>query len=875
VETSLLATKLNIPPARPQVINRPRLLERLQEGLKYNFILISAPAGFGKTTLLSEWARQNKPKLHTAWLSLDKGDNDPVRFWDYFIAALTTIRSNIGEKILPWLHSSHLPSYESLLNLLINEVSGIPGNFIAVLDDYHLIESQHIHDGITYLLEHMPVQMNLVIATRADPPLPLAHFRGKGMMQEIRTDDLRFNPEDAASLMKELKTPELSPQDIASLNERTEGWAVGLKMAALSLMEQKDIPGFIKAFTGSQRYVMDYLLEEVLQKQTSEIRDFLLQTSVLERLSGPLCDVITGSQNSNDTLTKLEQGHLFIVPLDESRQWYRYEHLFSDLLRHQLKIVYGVEQIPILHHKARQWYEDHGFPDDATHHALAAKDWVTAIRLIYPRCEEFRNRGEWNYLLGWIQIIPEEILRTHHRLYCQYASFLSAIGKLDAAEAALSYLESAAVDDAVLQSDVAFLLGNIACRRWDIERVEFLTKKSLSLLPPENILMRSRAKLQLAFIKLTKCLFDDAERLMTESYKMSIQAGDIWLASAALGQLGDIKHQYGELHRAVELYKKAIEVAGETQGAAWGASGLSKVLYEWNDLEIAAQNAKRAIEWYELGGNAEPAIPAYYIQSQICLVRGNKADIVALIEKMDQANHQPALAPQYYAYHAAYHMILSIRQQDLEAARKWNKKISEYSQMLLIEYQSVPARLLIAQDKKEEALNHLQKLYNKFIKIGAYGLLVGIRVYQALAAETEEAAVDFLTNALKIAEPEGHIRTFVDEGKLLKPLLEKALSRGTAPEYVRKLLTIIEAEERQKLKKKKGEETHSRYGSLLSGRELEVLKLMAEGLSNQQIADRLVISLSTAKNHVHNIIEKLNAKGRTQAIAQARELELM
>jgi len=290
---------------------------------------------------------------------------------------------------------------------------------------------------------------------------------------------------------------------------------------------------------------------------------------------------------------------------------------------------------------------------------------------------------------------------------------------------------------------------------------------------------------------------------MTESYKLSIQAGDIWLASASLGELGDIKYQRGELHSAAELYKKAIEVAGETQGVGWGASGLSKVLYEWNDLEIAAQNAKRAIKWYELGGNAEPAIPAYFVQSQICLVQGNKADMVALIEKMDQANRQPALAPQYYAYHAAYHTILAIRQHNLEAACKWDKQISEYSQMLLIEYQGVPARLLIAQGKKGEALEHLQKLYDKFIKIGAHGLLIGIRVYQALAAETEETAVDFLTDALKIAEPEGYIRTFVDEGKLIKPLLEEALSRGITPDYTRKLITIIKVEERQKLKRKK------------------------------------------------------------------------
>ena len=385
MEASLLTTKLNIPPARAGSVPRPRLMERLKDCTSSNLVLISAPAGFGKTTLLSEWARQSQPHIRTAWVSLDEGDNDPVRFWDYFIAALKTLQPSTGEIALALLHSSQPSPDPSVLTALINDLTNISVDFALVLDDYHLIESQPVHAGIIFLLEHMPPRMHLVIATRADPPLQLAHFRGKEMMLEVRPDDLRFTCEEAGTLLEKMKVPKLSPDELSALNKRTEGWAVGLKMAALSLRHQKDVPEFLAAFTGSQRYVMDYLMEEVLQKQTPEMRDFLMQTSVLERLTAPLCDAVTGRQDSQDILLNLERGHLFIVPLDESRQWYRYEHLFADLLRHQCQANFGTEQVAAFHQQASQWYEDNHLPDEAIHHALAARDWETSIRLISAR----------------------------------------------------------------------------------------------------------------------------------------------------------------------------------------------------------------------------------------------------------------------------------------------------------------------------------------------------------------------------------------------------------------------------------------------------------------------------------------------------------
>jgi LuxR family maltose regulon positive regulatory protein len=875
VETSLLTTKLNIPPSRPQIVPRPHLYERLQDGLNYNLILVSAPAGFGKTTLVSEWVRQNQTQVPVAWLSLDEGDNDPVRFWDYFIAALRTLYPDCGKDILPLLHSPQPPPAESLLTVIINDLAGIKGDFIIALDDYHFIESKEIHNSITYLLEHMPAQMHLIISSRADLPLPLARYRAKRIMLEIVAEDLRFFPEDAAGLLKKLKVPGLSVEDVTALNERTEGWVAGLIMAALSMSGQKDIPAFIADFTGSQRYVMDYLLEEVLQKQPDEIRDFLLKTSVLRRLCSPLCDTITGGKNSRDILLNLERGHLFIIPLDESRQWYRYEHLFADLLRHQCEMVYGKEEVAGLHRCACQWYEGNNLPDDAIHHALSARDWNTAMRLILPRSEELRNQGEWNTVLGWLKAIPNELIREHHRLYCQYAGCLFTVGESDAAEAVLSYLENAAQDDALLQADVAFLMGDIAWVRHDIERAVYLSEKSLSLLPKDNLVMRSRATLGIGLARYLQNDLHEAEKLWTETYEMALQGGDIFLASATLALLGNIKGQITNLDGAVELYNKAIEIAGQTQGAAGGQAELSRVLYERNDLEAAAENALLAVEWFERGGIPHNAILANFIRAQVCTVRGDVAGAVAAMERMDRAGHHPALNPLYHASQAAFHVLFAIRQNDMEAADKWSKKLSEYSDALFVEYRYIPARLLIAQGRKEEAAEYLHDLYETLVRADAYNLTIEVRMCQALAAESEESAMEFLSDALKMAEPEGYIRTFVDEGKLLKTLLEKALSRGVTPEYTRKLITIIEAEERQKLKRKKEEGAPFPYSSLLSERELEVLRLMAEGLSNQQIAERLIISLGTTKNHVHNILEKLNAEGRTQAVAQARELELI
>lgn len=498
MDTSLLTTKLYVPSVRPGFVTRPRLVERLQGALSCSLTLISAPAGFGKTTLVSEWARQSRGQSHIAWVSLDEGDNDPVRFWDYFITALKTLQPATGETASALLHAPQSYPTESVLTALINDLSATPDDFIVILDDYHLIKAGPIHAGMTFLLDHLPPKMHLVIATRVDPSLPLAHFRGRGTMLEIGADDLRFTLDEATDLLNKREGLNITTEDVSALNTRTEGWAVGLKMAALSMRGRKDISGFLTSFTGSQRYIMDYLVEEVLRQQSPEVQDFLLKTSALERLTAPLCDSVTGHSSSREMLVKLEQANLFLIPLDESRQWYRYHHLFAELLRHQLEVSSGMEEMTRLHQRASQWYEEHDFVDDGVRHALAARDWDRAMRLIYDPDEKRIKRGEYATLLSWLKAVPDEILRTHHQLYRQLAHVLvHGASDFESAQTVLSYLKREVRDDTDLQGEIALLEAAIARIENRQERAIYLSEKALRLLAPDNLRARSSAAFSL------------------------------------------------------------------------------------------------------------------------------------------------------------------------------------------------------------------------------------------------------------------------------------------------------------------------------------------------------------------------------------------
>src|SRR5213082_699009 len=418
MSTPILATKLYIPRLRPNVVSRPRLLERLNEGLHRKLTLIAAPAGFGKTTLVSEWVEGIERA--TAWLSLDEGENDPARFLAYLVAALQTIAATLGEGVLGVLQSSQPPPPEAILTALLNEITTLLDQFVLVLDDYHVIDAKPVDLALTFLVEHLPPQMHLVIATREDPPLPLAHLRARGELTELRAADLRFTPSEVAAFLNSVMGLSLSPGDIAALEDRTEGWIAGLQLAALSMRGREDIPEFIRAFTGDHRYILDYLVEEVLTRQPAPVRSFLLQTAILDRLSGPLCDAVTGQEEGNARLEALERGNFFVVPLDDRRHWYRYHHLFAEVLSAHL-MAEQPDQVATLHLRASEWYEQNGSAADAIRHALAAKDFERAADLVELAVPAMRRSRQETTVLGWLKALPDELVRARPVLSVHYA----------------------------------------------------------------------------------------------------------------------------------------------------------------------------------------------------------------------------------------------------------------------------------------------------------------------------------------------------------------------------------------------------------------------------------------------------------------------
>ena len=871
METLLLQTKLNIPPARLPVISRPRLIERLQNNLNKNLILVSAPAGFGKTTLLSEWARQYLPGPQIAWLSLDEGDNDPVRFWHYFIAALQMLRPAYGEQALSLLQSpqtisGQMPPIDSVLTLLINGLAAAPGDAVIVLDDYHLIKSRQIHNGIFYLLEHLPVPIHIVISTRADPPLTLARFRGRGAMIDIGSDDLRFTLDEAVSFFKEMKAPKLSVNDVAALQQRTEGWVVGLKLAALSMSGQTDISGFIAAFTGSQRHVMDYLIEEVLQKQSTEIRDFLLKTSVLERLCGSLCDAVTGRNDSNDILLELERGHLFIVPLDETRTWHRYEHLFADLLRHQVKKMFKAEDIDELHRRASRWYEENHFLDEAVNHGLAARDWERAAGIIGNILRYWGNRGEWVTLRNWLGLLPENVLQAHIQLYIRYCFSLVMTGQLDDAESRLKRMEIMVQDDAYIKGQIAATQAFLYQVQGDKTRTEEYGRKALSILPPEELDSRCLACYTLGYMYWQKGLFTEARPLISEAHQIARRLGDLGLAATSLMFLAEMDRYGGRLRRAAEQLQQAIELAGMSPAAGSSHMSCGAVLGEWNRLEEAIYHMQKAIELGQISFTPEFVARSFFLLAYLRLVQGDETGAMKALEKSCSMAHH-FNSPSARADHAAFHIMLALMQEDLVTASEWGERLAPDVAALPFYINLIPSRLLIAQGQKATAAEKLQAMYEETVRGGMQSYTIRLRLYQALAAENEDSALAFLADALTMAEPENYVRTFVDEGKLVGPLLEKAIARGITPEYAARLLDIIRREQQARLAAEKEK--------LLSRRELEVLRLLAAGLANREICQRLALSPNTAKTHIRHILEKLDSQSRLQAVARARELKLI
>ena len=908
--TPILATKLYVSPPRPKAVLRPRLIERLNEGLQRRLILVSAPAGFGKTTLLGEWLAGCGRA--GAWLSLDEGDSDPTRFLTYLVASLQTIAVDIGEGLLGALQSPQPPPTESILTALLNEIAAVEDDFVLVLDDYHVVDARAVEDALAFLIEHLPPRMHLVIATREDPNLPLARLRARDQLSELRAADLRFTPSEAAEFLKGVMGLDLSAEDVAALETRTEGWIAGLQLAALSMRGREDVPGFVRAFAGDNRYVVDYLVEEILQRQPERIRDFLLRTSILDRLSGPLCEAVTGQEDGRGMLKALERSNLFVVPLDDRRQWFRYHHLFADVLHAQLMTEQS-DQVPTLHRRASEWYEQNGLRADAIRHALAAEDFGRAADLVELAVPAMRRSRQEATLLGWLKALPEELFRVRPVLNVHYAGTLLQSGELESVEARLRDAEqwldttaevgerpepsSAAMGVAAeaefrrLPGAIAVYRAGIAMALGDVPETVAYARRALDLAVEDDHFWRGAAAALLGLASWTSGDLEAAHRSYADGMASLQKAGNISDAVGGAMTSADIRNAQGRLRDAMRTYERALRLAAEhgdpvMRGTADMHVGMGEIHRERNDLHAATRHLLGSKEQGEHTG-----FPQYRYRWRVAMARIREAqgDLNGALELLDEAEHlyvsdfHPNVRPI-----AASKARVWVMQGRLGEALDWARErgLSAHDDLgYLREFEHITlTRVLLARyksDREERSIHETTGLLERLLKAaeegGRMGSVIEVLVLQALAHEAKgdiPAALVPLERALALAGPEGYVRIFVDEGMPMAQLLSEAAAHGIMPDYTARLLAVCETEER------KGEdESHlppaQSLTEPLSQRELEVLRLIAQGLSNREISERLFLAVITVKGHNRNIFRKLQVRRRTEAIARARELGLL
>ena len=917
----ILTTKLYMPPPRPDVVRRPNLIERFNQGLRQNpgferkLTLISAPAGFGKTNLVSEWAVGCSQPV--AWLSLDAGDNDPTRFLAYLVAALQTIMPKIGEGILGILQAlqSQTPPIELMLTNLLNELAAFSDNFILVLDDYHVIETPSLNQALVFLIDHLPPQLHLVIATREDPPFPLARWRARGQLNELRAADLRFTPTESADFLNRVMGLNLSTQNIAALENRTEGWIAGLQLAAISMLGNKDISGFIRDFAGDHRYVMDYLVEEVLQSQPESLRGFLLQTSILDRMNGSLCDALTGKKDGNARLEALQRGNFFVIPLDDKRHWYRYHHLFSDVLRMHL-MAEQPAQVPVLHRRASHWFEHNASADNAIRHSLAAGDFARAADLIELVMLEMRRNRQFATLLGWLKQIPDELVRFRPVLSIGYALASMSCGEHLAVEPRLRDAERWLDMPAGLREQpespskgmvvvdkkefrrlpglIALMRAGQALAQGDMPWTVKYAQRVLDLALDNDPLMLGGAASQLGLVAWTSGELDAARRMTADGMENVRLAGYISPAIGAAISLADIQITQGRLREAMTTYERALQWATNQgapvlPGAADMYVGMSDLQREHNDLKTASQHLLTSQALGELAGL--PQNP-YRWRAAMARIREAQGDFSGALDLLEQAEHlydgnfSPNVRPL-----AARKTRVWIIQGRLSEALEWarERELSVENELnYLREFDHITlARVLLARHRNEHTdisisgvIGLLERLLKAAKEGGRNGSVLEILVLKAIAEQAQgdlPAALLALQQALALAEPEAYVRIFLDEGLSMQQLLNEASERKIRPDYTGKLLAAFEAE-KQKIEDK-SDLSLGRPGQLLveplSQRELAVLQLIARGLSNREISERLFLALDTVKGHNRLIFGKLQVQRRTEAVARARELGLL
>ncbi len=897
----LLATKHHVPRPRTHLVPRAHLVERLQQGVERALTLVSAPAGFGKTTLLAQWFAQSG--MPVAWLSLEAEDNDPTRFLSYLIAALQTLDAQIGTTALAMLHTPQPPSPEAVLAVLTNDLaSHDAGDFAFVLDDYHVITADPIHRGMTFLLEHLPPQMHLILVSRADPPLPLARLRAGGQLTEVRAADLRFSTAEVRTFLESVMGLDLPPEAIAALEHRTEGWIAGLQLAALSLQGRADISGFLTAFTGSHRFVLDYLSEEVLTRQEASVQTFLLHTSILERLNGPLCDAVMGQEGSQAILEALDRANLFVVALDDERHWYRYHHLFAEVLRRHLQQIEPT-LVPELHQRASTWYEQHELLAEAVQHALSVPDFELAARLIEPIALPVTHQGQLPTVLGWLNALPEALVRTRPFLCVCHAVLLVLTNQLEAAEARLQEAERRIQEELPAQQ-AQIIMGYVLTTRAGIASFSgnttltvSLARQALELLPEAEVIPRMGAMAGVAQAYLVSGDVTPAtEHEIATAVALIRTSDNLFAIVGSIMLLARLRLLQGRLRQAAATYREVVQAVPRPEVLQTMFTGLlyyfgpGDLLREWNELDVAEHHLAQGIALVKETLTVDPfvAVFGYTALARLQQARGNAPAALATLDALVQLAKQRHFAPHQMTQGAAVRAQLELAQGHLAAAIRWadSSGLSPNDDDLPYpregEYLTL-ARVRIAQARDDpagpflqDALRLLDRLLGDAEAKARMGSVLEILVLRALALEAHSdrtSALSTLERALVLAEPEGYIRLFVDEGAPMLALLRLAQARSSVPGYVATLLGAFGEHNVSELPL--ASPRPSPLVEPLTERERDVLRLLLEGASNQEIARRLVLSVNTVKRHVYNLCGKLGVQSRTQAIIRARNLNLL
>ncbi|SHN74871.1 LuxR family transcriptional regulator, maltose regulon positive regulatory protein [Geodermatophilus obscurus] len=889
------------------MVPRSRLHERLGRLDESSLAVVSAPAGFGKTTLLTEWlASLPAQQRSVAWLSLDQRDNDPALFWTYLVAALRTAAPEMGAGTLALLESTP-SSLDAVLTTLANDLSGISGDLVLVLDDYHVIEAREVHDGMAFLVEHLPPQVHLVIAGRADPALPLARLRGRGDLVEVRAADLRFTADEAAAYLNGSMGLTLTTGDVAALEERTEGWIAALQLAALSMQGRDDPADFLAGFAGDDRYIIDYLTEEVLQRQPAQVRDFLLRTSILSRLTGPLCDAVTGRDGGQAMLATLDRGNLFLVPLDDHRRWYRYHHLFADVLRVHLQAEQP-DDVGGLHQRAGDWYEAIGDPAEAIHHALAGGDVTRAADLVESALPALQQGRQEATLRGWLEALPDEVIRVRPVLSVGYAGALMVRGEVEGVEARLrdaerwlttttttasgqrspaSPAEMVVVDQAGfrrLPSAIAMYRAGAALLSGDGAGTISHARAALDLAAVDDHLGRGGAAGLLGLAYWARGDLDAGHRWYADAAASLEKAGHLSdVAGCALG-LADIRIAQGRLREAMSTCERVLQmVSPETGPARRGAAdmhvAIAGVLLERGDLEAARRHLATSTD---LGEHAGMPQNPYRWRVATARLREAEGDVDGALALLDEAERRyvgdyfpqvrpvPALRARVHARQGRWADALAWAEERGLSAGDDLDHLREFEHLTLVRV--LVARFAAEGDERciSGAVRLLERLLPAAEQGGRTGSVLDALVVRALAEQARHdlpAALVALRRALTLAEPQGYVRVFADEGRPMAVLL-RAAAAGTVTGYARRILAALAP----------GADSAPVLVGLvepLSARELDVLRLLGSDLDGPDIARELFVSVNTVRTHTKNIYAKLGVTNRRAAVRRGEELDLL